>query len=177
LINFEEYIEIGVISVAHSLTGRVKVLTYSGKSNYLIPGDSLYIEKNGFLKEFKVESFNPFKTKIFLLKLASIETREDAEALKGKRLFIGLEKAEALKEKLSKDSFFYFDLLDCTVLYNEDVFGTVVDIMEAGAGEILVIKTADRGDVMVPFVSAMVDTKRIDEKILIINPVEGLFDI
>ena len=48
--------------------------------------------------------------------------------------------------------------------------------MEAGSGEILLVEDRNGKNHMIPFVESMVNTDRIEDKIIEINPVEGLLD-
>ena len=125
---------------------------------------------------FVIEQSQPYKGRIILLKLEGIGSPEEALAVKGGELFILKSDAESDRPNLEEDSFYYYDLLGCDVYWKGALFGNVIDIMEAGSGEILVIKTPDGKDVYVPFVESMVDTGSIDLKRIEIHPVDGLFD-
>ncbi|HQO39474.1 MAG TPA: ribosome maturation factor RimM, partial [Spirochaetota bacterium] len=140
-------------------------------------GKLLYIGFEKASRENRVEGLRPMKGRILLLKLEGIDSRNDSDLLKGMDIFIMGSDAESGRDLLDEDSFFYYDLIGCKVYLKGKEFGTVIDIMEAGAGDILVIEDLNSGRVMVPFVESMVDTARLNEKIIDINPVEGLFDI
>jgi len=177
LIPEKDYLRIARITGSHGLHGEVKVYVITDIPERFAEGKILYFGFDKASREYRVEGFRPMKGRILLLKLEGIDSRNDSDMLRGMDIFIQESDAESGRDLLDKDSFFYYDLIGCTVYLKGKEFGTVIDIMEAGAGDILVIEDSKSGRVMVPFVDSMVDTARIKEKIIDINPVEGLFDI
>jgi 16S rRNA processing protein RimM len=108
----------------------------------------------------------------------TVEDRDAALALKGSSLYIDRIIAEKTRKRyLDDDSFYYYDLIGCRAFVRGDILGDVIDVFEAGAGSVLVIRRPAGKDIMIPFVESMVDTARIAERRLDIDPVEGLFDI
>ncbi|HPS58819.1 MAG TPA: ribosome maturation factor RimM [Spirochaetota bacterium] len=177
MIPEKDYLRIARITGSHGLHGEVKVYVITDIPERFAEGKILYFGFDKASREYRVEGFRPMKGRILLLKLEGIDSRNDSDMLRGMDIFIQESDAESGRDLLDKDSFFYYDLIGCTVYLKGKEFGTVIDIMEAGAGDILVIEDSKSGRVMVPFVDSMVDTARIKEKIIDINPVEGLFDI
>jgi len=177
LIPEKDYLRIARITGSHGLHGEVKVYVITDIPERFAEGKILYFGFDKASREYRVEGFRPMKGRILLLKLEGIDSRNDSDMLRGMDIFIQESDAESGRDLLDKASFFYYDLIGCTVYLKGKEFGTVIDIMEAGAGDILVIEDSKSGRVMVPFVDSMVDTARIKEKIIDINPVEGLFDI
>ena len=177
MIPEQDFLRIARIAGSHGLRGEVKVYVITDIPERFAEGKILYFGFEKASREYKVEGFRPMKGRILLLKLEGIDSRNDSDMLKGMDIFIKGSDAENSRDLLDEDSFFYYDLIGCRVYLKGKEFGTVVDIMEAGAGDILIIEDLKAGRVMVPFVDEMVDTGRIKEKIIDINPVEGLFDI
>ncbi len=177
MIPENEYIRVARIAGAHSLKGVLKIYLVTAIPERFEPGNTVYLKiKDGF-KKFTVSEFKPQKERICLLQLDGIEDRNSAELLKGVDIFIDGASAEKFREELEDDVFFYYDIIGCKVLYKGEDFGSVMDIMEAGSGEILIIEDLKGKNRMVPFVESMVNTDRIAEKIIEISPVEGLLDI
>ena len=177
MIPEKDYLRIARIAGSHGLHGEVKVYVITDIPERFAEGKILYFGFDKASREYRVEGFRPMKGRILLLKLEGIDSRNDSDMLKGMDIFILESDAESGRDLLDEDSFFYYDLIGCKVYLQGKEFGTVIDIMEAGAGDILVIEDSKSGRVMVPFIDSMVDTARIKEKIIDINPVEGLFDI
>lgn len=177
MIPEKDYLRIARITGSHGLQGELKVYVITDIPERFAEGKVLYFGFEKASREYRVEGFRPMKGRILLLKLEGVNSRNDSDMLKGMDIFIKGSDAESGRNLLDNDSFFYYDLIGCRVYREGKEFGTVIDIMEAGAGDILVIEDLESKRAMVPFVESMVDTSRIKEKIIDINPVEGLFDI
>lgn len=172
----DEYIRIAVVAGVHGLTGRLRIAVVSDFSERFEKNNSVFIQHDNTYREFTIAGFTPQKGKTALLQLDGIDDRDKALALKGLDIFIEKSEAEKTRSGLGEGSYYYYDIIGCDVYYEERRFGTVKDILEAGAGEILIIAD-DRGNTfMVPFVEAMVDTGEIRKGRLDIHPVEGLID-
>lgn len=177
MIPEKDYLRIARITGSHGLQGELKVYVITDIPERFAEGKVLYFGFEKASREYRVEGFRPMKVRILLLKLEGVNSRNDSDMLKGMDIFIKGSDAESGRDLLDNDSFFYYDLIGCRVYREGKEFGIVIDIMEAGAGDILVIEDLESKRAMVPFVESMVDTSRIKEKIIDINPVEGLFDI
>ncbi len=176
MIPENEYIRVARITGSHSLSGGLKIFLVTAIPERFEAGKTVYLRLNDGFKEFTVSEFRPQKDKTCLLKLAGVENRDSADLLKGTDIFIDGVSAESFRKELDEDSFFYYDIIGCRVIYKGSDFGHVKDIMEAGSGEILLIEDLKGKNVMIPFVESMVNTERIGEKIIEITPVEGLLD-
>jgi len=176
LIENDSFLRIGVIAGAHALNGRLKIYVVSDNLDRFASGETVYLKIGNNYKKYTVKEFSVFKGKYCLLRFDRINDRNSAEACKGIEIYIDREQAEKTRESLDHDAFYYFDLIGCSVYINDQRFGEVINILEAGAGEILVITDSKGKEFMVPFVDSMVNTAKISEKRLDIDPVEGLID-
>jgi len=177
LIADDQFIRIAVISGAHSLYGRLKILVVSDNLDRFEPGKYIFLKVKGGYKRYKILEFIQQKGKICLLGLEGVSDREASMSLKGIEIFITKEEAEKTRDKLEENSFYYYDLIGCHVYLDGKKFAEVKNIIEAGSGEILIITTDEGKEIMIPFVEAMVNTDMITEKRIDIFPVEGLLDI
>jgi 16S rRNA processing protein RimM len=173
----DDYIRIAVAAGAHGLNGRLKILVISDIRERFDEGNTVFIKTTAGFREFKILNFIEQKGRTGLLELEGINDRDAALSLKGSDIFIDGEEAERTRGDLDENSFYYHDVIGCTVYCQDKMFGTVTDILEAGSGEILIISD-DRGkQFMVPFVGSMVETNNIRNRRLDIYPVEGLFEV
>jgi 16S rRNA processing protein RimM len=102
-----------------------------------------------------------------------VKTREEAEALKGARLYAPRDRFPDLAEE---DEFYAVDLIGCAVRHLEgEMLGQVHAIHDFGAGDVLEIKNGAK-TWFLPFTAE--NTPRIDLKarLIIADPPPGLLD-
>jgi len=177
LISENSYLRVAKIISPHSLDGKLKIHVISDIAERFEKGEMLYIRIKDTYKKFTISNFIPIKNRIALLKLEGIDDRNSAETFGKSEIFIDRATAESIRPNLDEDSFFYRDLIGCTVLHKEEFFGTVAGILEGGSVDILIIEDANKKQILIPFVESMVDTSNIEKKVIEISPVEGLIDI
>ena len=176
MIPENNYLRIAKVKSAHSLDGKLKIHVISDIAERFDKGNTVYLKFKEDYKKYVISSFNPVKKRTALLKLEGVNDRNNAELLDGVEIFIDKTAAESIKQELDDDTFFYQDVIGCSVKYKGKDFGVVVDIFEGGAGDLLVIEDKNKKTVLIPFVDQMVDTSGISDKQIEINPVEGLLD-
>lgn len=170
-----EYLRIGRIVSPHGLDGRVRIMITTDIEERFEKGKTVYVGKTGKLKPARIARFSIHKGKLALLALEGIDDRNLADTIIGLEIFIDKSELELTRKQLNDDEFYYSDLIGCTVIKDEKVFGEIADLSRSST-DLLVIKGPGGREFLVPFVESMVDTSKIKEKIVIINPVEGLFD-
>lgn len=108
----------------------------------------------------------------FAAHLGGVETKEQADALKGLRLFAPRDRLPALPD----DEFYYTDLIGLEVLDTGGaVLGRVTDVQNHGAGDLLEIKGPGlTATVLLPFTHDVVPTVDLTAGRIIVDPPEGL---
>jgi len=177
LISENSYRRVAKIISPHSLDGKFKIHVISDIAERFEKGETLYLKVKGTYKKYIISNFIPVKNRIALLKLEGIDDRNSAELIGKVEIFIDSVAAESIRSNLDEDSFFYQDLIGCTVLHEKINFGTVIDILESGSVDILIIENENKKQILIPFVDSMVNTSNIENKVIEITPVEGLIDI
>lgn len=99
-----------------------------------------------------------------------IETREQAEALRGLRLYIP---RDALSEP-DEDEFYLVDLIGLSVVTPEgDALGVVRSVHDFGAGDLLEVQPAAGASWWLPFTRTAVPEVRLSERVIVaIRPEE-----
>ncbi len=175
----DDAIEVGRILDAWGVKGWIKVLPHSTDP------EALFAAKSWFLQvpdaKFR-PGFNAFTGTVcvavdeakthsdsVVAKLAGMDDRTPAEALRGARIFLPRSSFPAA----STDEYYWVDLIGLDVVNREGVaLGTVRDLMATGPNSVLCVEyqaqqedgaqaTAER---MIPFVSAYVDSVDIAGK-------------
>ena len=177
MIADDQYLRIAVITGAHALKGRLKVLIVSDNLNRFKIGNSVYLKEKTGYNAYKIIDFKIQKGKMCLMQLEGIDDRNTSSSYRGIEIFITKEDAERSRTELDTNSYYYYDLIDCSVYLDRKEFAKVVDVIEAGAGELLVILSNDGKKFMIPFIEAMVNLEFVSKKRIDIYPIEGLFDI
>lgn len=170
------YLRIGKITGTHGLKGSVRVAVTTDLDSRFTPGNGVFVDRDGLRREMIVESFSIHKGRLALVTFEGVASIEAAESLIGSEIFIPKEVAESSRGDLSADEFFYFDIIGVSAYRNGALFGSVEDIIEGGAGHILVIKDAEGRECLLPFVDEMVDTSLVQKGRIDIMPPDGLFD-
>ncbi|EAJ5682394.1 16S rRNA processing protein RimM [Campylobacter lari] len=107
-----------------------------------------------FYEQFKIGAkFFDINQKIYAIKafdktrsLVLFEGFENVDAAKTLTNITLFQTIEATKEtcKLKKDEYFYFDIIGCDVIENEQKLGVVEDILENGTGFLFCIKCDEK---------------------------------
>ena len=130
----EGYVCLCVIGPAHGVRGAVKAKCFAENIADLAAYGPL---SNGQGQDFKITSAKPDKIGARLT-LDGVNSREAAEALRGKPLFLAREKLPALKDD---DDFYHADLIGLKVLDAAGaVIGTVAGVHNFGAGDLLEVE-------------------------------------
>ena len=79
--------------------------------------------------------------------------------------------------KLPKGTWFIQELFDCKVIDDNtgEELGVITDVSETGANDVWHIKTP-KGEVLIPAIKQVVVSVDVEEGIVKINPIKGLFD-
>jgi 16S rRNA processing protein RimM len=103
-----------------------------------------------------------------------ITDREGADALRNTQLLVPVEELPQLEDP---DSFYDHQLVGLAVeLPDGSPIGEVTGVRHEGT-ELLVIRRSEGGELLVPFVSAMVPTVDLANGRLVVDPPEGLLEL
>ncbi len=107
----------------------------------------------------------------FTARVQGIDTKEDADALRGVALY-------ALRDQLPNlpdDEYYYTDLVGLTVLdTGNETLGTVKSVENHGAGDVLEIQLSGQSDTMLlAFTHDIVPTVDLNAGRIIVNPPEA----
>ncbi|HLR36214.1 MAG TPA: ribosome maturation factor RimM, partial [Tissierellales bacterium] len=153
----------------HGIKGEVKVLPFTDNIHRFDELKKIYIGEY----KLKVEITNVrYKDNIVMLKFDNYHNINEVEKFKNQDVYID----EKDKIELNDNQFFIFDIIGCTVL---DTFGrkigTVIDVIKLGSSDIYVIKdnSIDK-EYLIPAVEEFIKDINIEEKIIKVDPIEGL---
>ncbi len=164
----KEYLEAGKIVTTHGIRGEVKIMPYTDTPELLCEFDRLFIGKDK--AELYIERARVAKNMV-IAKIEGVDTVEAAEKYRNKVLFMHRDDLE-----LDEDTYFIQDLIDMEVKDADSgfVYGKITDVLQNGANDVYVIK-GDR-EYLVPAIPDVVISTDIDSNIMLIRPLDGLFD-
>ncbi|MDX1420196.1 MAG: ribosome maturation factor RimM, partial [Rubricoccaceae bacterium] len=123
--------------------------------------------------------FQPLKGRtVVLLRLGEVDTRDDAETLRGLFVYAAQDDLPPLEE----GEVYLHDLVGLAVWTVDedggpaDVVGTVRDVLEGAAQLLFVVARDGAPDVLVPDVPAIVQEVDVAAGRILLDPPEGLFD-
>lgn len=165
----KQFLEAGKIVTTHGIRGEVKIMPYTDTPELLAEFDRLFIGKDK--QELFIEHSRVFKNMV-IAKIDGVDTPEDAEKLRNKVLFMHRDDLE-----LDEDTYFIQDLIGVEVRDADSgfVYGKISDVMQTGANDVYVVTGGDR-EYLVPAIPDVVISTDIDEELMTIRPLDGLFD-
>ena len=168
-----ELFKIGKIINTHGIKGEVKVQQHTDFMERFDKGNIVFIQKDGTdWKPLTIRSSRTHKNNI-LLQFESYETLHDVEPLKNELLYIKEEQLTPLEE----DEFYYFEIIGLEVETTDgEYIGRIDHILSPGANDGWVVKTKNNKEILIPYIEPVVKEVHIEEKKVIIEPMEGLFD-
>lgn len=165
----KDFISIGKITNFFGIKGEAKV-GYSNESQ-LKNAKKVYLLDDISKKELTIQNLR-FHKNFAIVKFSEIDNINDLIQFKGQRIFIS--KQQALKQ-LDNNEYLIQDLIGCSVLNEKgEKLGTVVDISTNSSQDLLNIKNLIGQVFLVPFVEEFFPLVDIENKKIIIKPIEGL---
>lgn len=129
------------------------------------------VRENGERFEVKIERFW-FQSGRVILKFAGFDTIERGETLRNVEICV----PESDAVELDEGEYFDWELAGCKVeTIDGDEIGEVRELMRTGGTELLVV-AGEAKDYLIPFVEAICVEVDIENKLIRIDPPEGLLD-
>ena len=126
---------IGCITAPHGIKGAVKIRTFTEAPRDALSYGPLLNEAGEPL--FEVTLLHTVKESL-VARIEGINTRSDAEGLKGTYLYVNRENLPPLEEE---ETFYHADLIGLTAKTPDNTpLGTLVDVHDFGAGPLLELK-------------------------------------
>jgi 16S rRNA processing protein RimM len=159
-------IEIGGIARAHGIKGEVVIITHDPDSDTLSKVSSIYIDGVAH----PVEAARNTPQRGWLVKLADVHTRNDAEALQGKQVQVDRAALE-----LDDDDVILDDMVGCEVrLPDGTPWGTIDAIDVANPHQALLVIIDGDLERLLPLVDEFVTNIDLDAGVVTVDPPEDL---
>ena len=164
------FLEAGRIVGTHGVRGELRLEPWCDTAAFLSGFKTLYWQEGR--TPAQVESARPHKS-LLLLKLAGVDTVEQAEALRGRVVYIARTDA-----RLPEGQYFQQDLLGCEVVDadTQQVYGKLTDIFSTGANDVYQVTDAAGKNYLLSAVRQVVTAVDTTAGRVEIRPIRGIFD-
>lgn len=173
----ESLLLVGQISRPHGVQGEVKIVPTTDDPSRFADLDIVYIGATAIEADaHRVETVRLQPTGrglVVIMKIEGVDTREQVETLRRRQVFA---RASDLPP-LDDDEFYIHDLIGLEVVTDTgELVGPVDDVMTMPAQQVLVVARRGRNPAMIPIVHEFVEDINLEERKIIIRPIEGLLD-
>ena len=155
-----QFIKAGEIVTTHGVRGEVKVLCWLDDPEMLCEFDRCRIDG----KEFEMEQVRVQKT-CNLVKLAGIDTMEDAQAMRGKTV-------QLYREDIDDEVIFADELIGVEVFSDGVSIGKIVDVMDYPGNSVYVVK--GKYEYMIPAVKHFILSTDLEKNEMQVKLIEGM---
>ena len=167
--DYKEYTWIATIVGVRGVSGEVRVKYFTDSPEYYLNTKLFFLENQRKLIPRSVLRLKSAK-KGWLIVFEGIETRDDAEKIKGCRLLL----PDKQLKPLEKNEFFVHQLIGCRVEDKSGCFlGNVTDFLETGANNVLEVQNGEI-EFLIPDVPHVVLEFDIEKQRIIIDLIPGL---
>ncbi len=162
---------LGEIGRPQGLQGEVRIRSFTAEPSAI--ADYGPLEDETGMRLFEIESLR-VTAKALTARLKGVESRDQAEALTGTKLFVPRSRLPEREE----DEWYHSDLIGLAALAPDGAaIGTVMAVHNFGAGDLLEIGPPGGGaTVLMPFTRETVPEVDVEGGWLRIAPPEGLFE-
>ena len=169
----DKWFNVGKIVNTHGIRGEVRVISKTdfAEERYK-SGNSLYLFMPDSVEPVKLVVNGHRKHKSFdLLTFKGYEDIGQVEKMKGGILKVPEDQLGALEE----GEFYFHEIIGCHVFTaNGEEIGRIKEILTPGANDVWVVKGKGGKEILIPYIEDVVKKVDVKEKVILINPIEGL---
>jgi 16S rRNA processing protein RimM len=165
-------LQVARIGKPHGIRGEVTVQVLTdAPGDRFVPGTEFVVEPAS-AGPLTVHSAR-WNKDILLIAFEEIETRNEAETLRGAKLFIESEELEDNDD----EGWYEHELVGLEARVGSQVVGKVSGLNTMPVQDLLVVKTPDGKEILIPFVEQIVPEVNVAEGYVLVTPPAGLFEI
>ncbi|HMN16654.1 MAG TPA: ribosome maturation factor RimM [Ignavibacteriaceae bacterium] len=163
-----EYILIAEITSAGK-DGYVKILAKAGFDKLFNKISEVYLDFWNQKKLFEIEDVSAGKISLYV-KFKRFEDQRDISLLIGRNIFLLSEQLE----ELNREAELLPDIVGYKVYQKGLLSGSVVDVFQAPANDVIVFIDNNGKEILLPYVLSIFEKIDLENKILILNPEYGV---
>jgi len=163
-VDLSNGIVVGKVAGAYGVRGWLKIFPFTESKKNILGFNRWSVDKHNDGRPVKM-SHGKVHGKFVVVQLEGVDSREQAEGLKGS--LVSIEKTDL--KKLEKDEFYWTDLIGLSVRNLSGVeFGQVESLMETGANDVLVIE--GERERLVPFIlEQVIKSVDLDNELIVVD--------
>lgn len=161
---------VGAIAGSYGINGEVRIKSFCATPEDIENYTPLTSEDG--TESFALTLGRPIKNG-FTARLSGVATKEQADTLKGVRLYAARDQLPSLPD----DEYYHADLMGIEVLDTGGTsLGRVKSVLNHGAADILeIVRPGSSSTILLPFTLEAVPTVDLEQQRIIADPPEGLF--
>jgi 16S rRNA processing protein RimM len=165
---------VGVITGVHGIKGHVRIKSFTAEPEDVAGYGVLYDAGGGSPLRLRVTGRSG---SLVIARIAGIDDRNAAEALKGHKLFV----PRSALPPPDGDEFYHADLVGMRAEladgeHRREIIGTVAAVHDFGGGDVIEVETGRGVTIMVPFTRDAVPEVHVAEGWLVVVPLPGLLE-
>lgn len=175
---------VGYITGAFGIRGQVKLKAITDYPDHLEQEiHTLYIRRTERIPsrkaspeavEYSLVQAKQQKPGVMILTLSGVTSREQADDLRHSEVFIDAQEAVPLEE----NEYFIHELYGLRVETTDgDEIGSVRDVLETGANDVLVIGRQEKSEVLIPMIHDVVQDVDVSGGRIVIRLMDGLIEV
>jgi 16S rRNA processing protein RimM len=162
-----EFLIVGRILAPWGIRGEVKVEVVTDFPERFAPQKVVYLDA----RQLEIESCRPHKQHL-VVKLATIDSVEDAEKLRGQDLTLPRSELYHLPE----GQYYAFQIIGLKVVTTKGKnLGKVTDIMTTPGNDIYIVE-GKKGEILIPAIEDVVKSIDLKKGKIVIEAIDGLLD-
>ncbi len=162
---------IGKILSSWGVKGEAKVLPLTYSTNRFGEIEQVYLSGVEGYRALTIEHYRD-AGRYIIIKFRELSTPEDVKKIQGRELLIKEEQSPPLPEGV----YYHYQIIGLDVFTDEEEYiGRITDIIETGSNDVYVV--TGKKEVLIPAIEDVVLKIDIENKKMIIHPVEGLLDL
>lgn len=167
-----DWVVIGVVTAPHGVGGEIRVLPTTDFPERFERLHECRLAAGDEVTTYKVRSVRQHR-RFYLIRLAGVDDREAAQALRQAKLVIRRDEVMPLPE----GHYYVFDLegIGVYTTRGEEV-GVLVEVITGPANDVYVLRRAGRPDALIPAVRQVVKAIDVRGRRMVIDPLPGLLD-
>ena len=170
-----QYLVLAQVLRPHGIRGDLSVKMMTDYPERLKDLDVVYIgsepEKPRNLSRQRMAWVRRAKNDHWLLHLEGVDSREAADLMRSKYIFVSLKDAVPLEA----DEVYLFQIMGLEVQTTQgEVLGRLVDVIETGANDVYAVQSERYGEVLLPAIPSVIININVDTGTMTVELPEGL---